>query len=68
MTLYDRCKEFGALPYAGGMVDQDDRVMRLMATCVNVRYLFNVKYEDYNKLDAATFQYIDQLRTAARDG
>ena len=64
--LYDRCKEFNALPYSGGMVDQDEHVMYLMATCLNVRRLHGVPYEEYGRLSRDQFDYIDYLRGAAR--
>lgn len=68
LTLYDRCKEFGALPVAGGMLDQPEQVMTLMATCVNVRRLHAVPYERYGEMDRDTFMYIDWLRAEANRG
>ena len=29
LTLYQRCKEWGQLPYKGNLLDQPDQIMRL---------------------------------------
>lgn len=33
MALYETCRLFAALPYGGGVLDQDARLMQLMQTC-----------------------------------
>ena len=69
IVLYNRCRLYGGLPNAGGVLDQDEQVMNLINWCLIVQG-WHTDSGDAKKIAKWTpdvFEYVGWLRQRVRE-
>lgn len=56
-----RCQHYGALPFAGGIVDQPDELMALLELVSVVKQYHDIPLNEYGKLSPEVFSWIDRI-------
>lgn len=56
-----RCQHYGALPFAGGLVDQPEQLMSLLELVSVVKKYHEIPLNEYGKLTRDEFVWIDRI-------
>jgi len=60
-ALEIRCKQYGALPFAGGMIDQPEDLMGLLELVSVVKRYHDIPLQEYGSLSPDEFRWLDRI-------